>query len=60
MPTPKNAPIKLTKAYIDKIKPPVEEYEHHWEAMEMRKSEEDWRLIQTIKAAQILSRMNEG
>jgi integrase len=31
MATPKNAPVKLTKAFIDKIQPPVREYEHHWD-----------------------------
>jgi integrase len=32
MPKPKNEPIKLTKAYIDKVRPPVGDYEHHWDA----------------------------
>lgn len=31
MATPKNAPIKLTKAYIDKIRPPAHDYEYHWD-----------------------------
>lgn len=32
MPSPKHEPVKLTKAYIDKVKPPAEGYEHHWDS----------------------------
>lgn len=31
MPKPKHEPIKLTKAYIDKVKAPAEGYETHWD-----------------------------
>lgn len=32
MPKPKHEPVRLTKAYIDKVKRPSEGYEHHWDA----------------------------
>lgn len=33
MPAPKNKPVKLTKAYVDKVKPPSEGYEVHWDSL---------------------------
>ena len=31
MPKPKHEPVKITKAYIDKVKAPHDGYEHHWD-----------------------------
>jgi integrase len=32
MPQPKHPPVKLTKGYIDKVKPPDTGYEFHWDS----------------------------
>lgn len=31
MAKPKNEPVKITKAFIDRVQPPAEGYEHHWD-----------------------------